>query len=78
MAVHLDGWLKDTFQGQLLLGNHWLHEKNQNKASGVKTDFERHWQGLYHDNGLCLDIINSIHSDRSSALQVVQACEGAL
>lgn len=72
MAVRLNAWLADTFEWQLMLGNHWLRERHEQKKSGVKTERDRAWEDLYHDNGSCLDITNDIHSERSSALQVVQ------
>jgi hypothetical protein len=58
MDVRLHAWLEDTFQSQLLLGNHWLHEKHKKKKPGVKAERDRDGKGIYHDNGSCLDIIN--------------------
>ncbi|KAH9868371.1 hypothetical protein J1614_007443 [Plenodomus biglobosus] len=72
MAIHLDGWLSDKFEGQLLLGNDWLQEKNRAKAAATKSEYTRDWRGLYHDNGSCLDIILSNPPGRNSALQVLQ------
>lgn len=72
MAVRLDAWLADTLEWQLVLGNHWLQERHEQKKSGVKTEHDRAWEGLYHDNGSCLEITNDIHSERNSALQVLE------
>jgi hypothetical protein len=75
MAIRLAGWLEETIATQLMLGNHWLQEKNKQKVSDVRTDPERAWRGLYHDNGSCLDITNDVHPERKSYLQIIQACE---
>ncbi|EAT92191.2 hypothetical protein SNOG_00696 [Parastagonospora nodorum SN15] len=72
MAVSLTAWLEEELATQLLLGNHWLQEKNKQKQSGVKADPERVWRGLYHDNGSCLEITNDIHPDRNSFLKIIQ------
>ncbi|KAF1841815.1 uncharacterized protein K460DRAFT_345032 [Cucurbitaria berberidis CBS 394.84] len=72
MDIQLHGWLEGTVQEQLLLGNSWLRDKNSRKEAGVKTQFDKTWDTLYHDNGSCLDIINSIHPERNSALQILQ------
>ncbi|KNG44208.1 telomerase holoenzyme est3 subunit [Stemphylium lycopersici] len=73
MALRLDGWLEETFESQLLLGNHWLQQRHERKKSGVKGERDRDWEGLYHDNGSCLDITNCIHPERNSALRILQA-----
>ncbi|KAJ4373962.1 hypothetical protein N0V83_002701 [Neocucurbitaria cava] len=70
MDIQLSSWLERTFEEQLLLGNSWLQEKNKTKESRVKSKFDRNWEGLYHDNGSCLEIINWIHPERNSSLQV--------
>lgn len=75
MAVRLTAWLHEEVATQLVLGNHWLQEKNSQKELGIKTDSERVWRGLYHDNGSCLEITNDIHPDRNSFLKIVQVCE---
>ncbi|USP82690.1 hypothetical protein yc1106_09964 [Curvularia clavata] len=72
MAVRLNAWLAETFEWQLVLANHWLQERHDKKKSGVKTEGDRAWEGLYHTNGSCLEIINSIHPERNSALQVLE------
>ncbi|KAF2856683.1 hypothetical protein T440DRAFT_437612 [Plenodomus tracheiphilus IPT5] len=83
MAIRLHAWLNEKFEEQLLLGDHWLREKNRDKqleysgdkaadkAAGVKSERPRDWRGLYHDNGSCLDIIDSAPPQRGRALQVV-------
>jgi hypothetical protein len=78
MALRLAAWLEETLATQLLLGHHWLQEKGQQKAAGIKSDPERAWRELYHDNGSCLDITNDVHPDRNAYLQVLQACETAV
>jgi hypothetical protein len=75
MDTRLNGWLEDTFESQLLLGNRWLRDRHDKKNAGAKTDLDRNWEGLYHDNGSCLDITNHIHPERNTALQVIQACD---
>ncbi|EUC34980.1 hypothetical protein COCCADRAFT_35434 [Bipolaris zeicola 26-R-13] len=72
MAVQLKAWLADTFEWQLVLGNHWLHERHEKKKLGVKPERDRAWEGLYHDNGSCLDIANYIHPEVDSPLHVLQ------
>jgi hypothetical protein len=74
MALRLTAWLEETFASQLLLGNHWLQERNKQRAAGVKPDSERSWGELYCDNGSCLDITNDVHPDRNAYLQIIQAC----
>jgi len=73
MAVCLNAWLEETFQSQLLLGSHWLRQRYETKASGVHIKLDRDWEGVYHDNGSCLDIINHIHPEHNTTLQVLQA-----
>ncbi|KAH7381727.1 hypothetical protein BKA66DRAFT_418916 [Pyrenochaeta sp. MPI-SDFR-AT-0127] len=63
-------WLEETFEEQLLLANNWLQDQRRKKESGVRTTFDRTWEGLYHDNGSCLDTSNDIHPERNSALQL--------
>jgi len=74
--IRLTSWLEEKFIEQLLLGNHWLQEKNKKKAQGVKQDPEREWRDLYHDSGSCLDISNDFQSGAvNSYLQIVQVRE---
>jgi hypothetical protein len=75
MDIRLHAWLEETFHAQLLLGNHWLYEKHEKKASGVNRELNAEWKGIYHDNGSSLDIINNLYPERNSALQVTQACD---
>jgi hypothetical protein len=75
MAVRLTSWLEEELATQLLLGNHWLQEKNKLKESDVKADPERVWRGLYHDNGSCLEITNDIPPERNCYLKLTQACD---
>jgi hypothetical protein len=72
MAVRLNAWLEETIAWQLVLANNWLQERHEKKKSGVKTERDAAWEGLYHDNGSSLDITNYIHSEHNSALQVLQ------
>ncbi len=66
-------WLEETFQVELLLGNNWLQQKNRTKQAGSKKELDRSWEGLYRDNGSCLDITNTFDSTQKNALRVVQA-----
>jgi hypothetical protein len=75
MDIRLNAWLEDAFASQLLLGNHWLHEKHEKKNSSVKRELDTQWKGIYHDNGSSLDIINCFHTERNSALHVTQVCD---
>ncbi|KAF1838750.1 hypothetical protein BDW02DRAFT_564610 [Decorospora gaudefroyi] len=72
MDLRLKHWLEDAFEEQILLGHHWLQDKHGKKRSGVKWEREENWEGVYHDNGSCLDIINDIHPESKSALEVTQ------
>jgi hypothetical protein len=74
MDVHPDGWLEETLKSRLLLGNCWLQDKHEKKKLGNKGELDRVWEGIYHDNGSCLDIISYFHPEHNSALQIVQAC----
>jgi hypothetical protein len=74
MAIRLTSWLEEELATQLLLGNHWVQEKNKVKQAGVAADAERVWRGLYHDNGSCLEITNDIHPERNCYLRLTQAC----
>ncbi|RMZ72964.1 telomerase holoenzyme est3 subunit [Pyrenophora seminiperda CCB06] len=69
MAVCPDAWLEETFQSQLFLGNQWQRQRYEQRASGVQIKLDRDWEGLYHDNGSCLDITNHIHPERNSTLR---------
>lgn len=66
-------WLADTFRVELLLGNNWLQQKNRAKQAGSTKELHRAWEGLYRDNGSCLDITNTLDSTQKNALRVVQA-----
>lgn len=74
MAPRLNAWLQHHLEGQLLLGHHWFQDKVGKKEPGIKTEPNRDWQGLYADNGSCLDITNHIHTSQNSVVQVVQVC----
>ncbi|KAF2132029.1 hypothetical protein P153DRAFT_394208 [Dothidotthia symphoricarpi CBS 119687] len=73
MALRLTGWLEDTFTTELLLGNSWLQQKNAAKEQNLAPEPRRKWAGLYRDDGSSLDIINHIHPERNSCLQLLQA-----
>ncbi|KAH7405983.1 hypothetical protein DE146DRAFT_609392 [Phaeosphaeria sp. MPI-PUGE-AT-0046c] len=77
MAVRLTAWLEEICATQLLLGNHWLNDKNRTRddyrQTGVRVDPEREWEGLYHDNGSCLDITNDIPQGRDCYLTIIKA-----
>jgi hypothetical protein len=68
MDSALSAWLEDIFDAQLLVGIDWLRRSIQSKRSGIKPD--PGWQGLYQDNGSCLEIITNDAEDR--VLQVIK------
>lgn len=82
MAIRLTAWLEDICATQLLLGNHWLNDKNrirdEYRQTGVKLDPEREWEGLYHDNGSCLDITIDTPPGCECYLTILQAREPKL
>ena len=57
-------WLYDQVQTHLALGQSWREEKLKAKAltrSGTQSaTVDRKWQGIYHDNGSCIDIIGPL------------------
>ena len=59
MAVSPTAWLHDQVKTQLDLGHSWLQHKNRQKAhfDRPSTAIDRKWEGIYHDNGSCIDII---------------------
>jgi hypothetical protein len=75
--IRLTCWLEETFATQLLLSDDRLQEKNSKKKESVKSDLERAYRGLYHDNGSCLDITNDIDPEHKSYLQIIQACDSS-
>lgn len=74
MALRLSAWLHNEFKTQLELGNNWLEDQNRRKAECARPSaiVDKQWQGLYHDNGSCLDIVGPIsaHQVRVLVLQV--------
>lgn len=62
MAVTLRPWLHDQIHSQLVLGHNWLEGKNNTKpASGkLSAHVDRKYEGLYHDNGSCVDIVGPL------------------
>ena len=66
MSGHLalTPWLHDKVQTHLALGHSWLEEKLKAKAlsrSGTQSaTVDRKWQGIYYDNGSCIDIIGPL------------------
>lgn len=70
-------WLYDQVQTHLALGHSWLEEKLKAKAlsrSGTQSaTVDRKWQGIYHDNGSCIDIIGPLSPlDGSGRVLVLQ------
>jgi hypothetical protein len=59
MALTLRPWLHQDVKDQLQLGHSWLAEKTNAKAKLTKpsASVDKKWEGLYHDNGSCLDVI---------------------
>ncbi|KAF2794104.1 hypothetical protein K505DRAFT_337204 [Melanomma pulvis-pyrius CBS 109.77] len=70
-ASPLRSWLDDSIATQLKLGHFWLSEQLQNKHEGVKPDPDGHWAGLYEDNGSVVDIINDVHPEQHSVVQII-------
>ncbi|KAF3004267.1 hypothetical protein E8E13_008215 [Curvularia kusanoi] len=62
MSANLTPWLHDTIQTQLSLGQNWQEERLRAKASSSKPSatVDRKWEGIYHDNGSCIDIIGPL------------------
>jgi hypothetical protein len=74
MFIELTSWLEKTIDIQLMLGQAWLIEKNRQKALGLKSESEKSWRDLYHDNGSCLDITEVFDPPIVRYLSIVQAC----
>jgi hypothetical protein len=70
----LKSWLQETFATQLQLGHAWFSEQQRKRCEGIKPDPDGHWVGLYEDNGSCVDIVNDIHPDHQSTVQVIRVC----
>lgn len=66
MSAGLAPWLHDQVQTHLALGHSWLEEKLKAKALALASSgkqsasFNRKWQGIYHDNGSCIDIVGPL------------------
>lgn len=78
-GLTLTPWLYDQVQTHLALGHSWLEEKLKAKAlslsrSGTQSaTVDRKWQGIYHDNGSCIDIIGPLSPlDGSGRVLVLQ------
>lgn len=64
----LTPWLHDQVLTHLALGHSWLEEKLKAKAlassrSGKckqSATVDCKWQGIYHDNGSCIDIFGPL------------------
>jgi hypothetical protein len=84
MAIRLTAWLEEICATHLLLGNHWLADRvrvrvrDEHRQTGVKLDPDRDWEGLYHDNGSCLDITNDTPPGRNCYLTILKARESLL
>ena len=76
MALSLSVWLHDEVKTQLDLGHSWLGDKNRLKATLDKPSayVDRKWEGLYHDNGSCIDIVGPLSSGQAQVL-VLQASQ---
>ncbi|KAF9698836.1 hypothetical protein EKO04_003158 [Ascochyta lentis] len=62
MAVSPTAWLHEEVKTQLELGNAWLADKNRANAALARpsTIVDTRWEGIYHDNGSCIDIVGPI------------------
>lgn len=70
MAPTLQPWLHQEVKDQLDLGHSWFAEKLKAKATLAKpsTAIDQNWEGLYHDNGSCIDIIVPFCSEQAHVL----------
>jgi hypothetical protein len=70
MAPTLQPWLHQDVKDQLDLGHSWFAEKLKAKAKSAKpsTAIDKKWEGLYHDNGSCIDIIVPFCSEQAHVL----------
>ncbi|KAG9200773.1 hypothetical protein G6514_006629 [Epicoccum nigrum] len=63
-GLGLGPWLHDQIQTHLALGHSWLEEKLKAKAKASSgrqlATVDSKWQGIYHDNGSCIDIIGPL------------------
>jgi hypothetical protein len=74
MAARLLAWLHEEVKTQLDLGNCWLQDKNEHKARLARPSVrvDKKWDGLYRDNGSCIDIIGPIAPDHQNLLLVLK------
>ncbi|KAF3034641.1 hypothetical protein E8E11_003283 [Didymella keratinophila] len=70
MALTLQPWLHQDVKDQLDLGHSWFDEKLKAKAKSAKpsTSIDKKWEGLYHDNGSCIDIVVPFCSEQAHVL----------
>lgn len=70
MAPTLKPWLHQEVKDQLDLGHSWLEEKNKAKLKSAEpwANVDKKWEGLYHDNGSCVDIIVPFGSEQAHVL----------
>lgn len=78
MALSLSAWLHDEVETQLRLGHSWLEEKNKSKAKHDKPSaiVDKKWEGIYHDNGSCIEIVGPLSTGQAQllVLKVGQHC----
>jgi hypothetical protein len=76
MALSLRVWLHDEVKTQLALAHSWFEDKNKLKAELDRpaARVDRKWEGLYHDNGSCIDIVGPLSSGPAQVL-VLQASQ---
>jgi len=85
-ADSLKHWLHGAVKTQLDLGHSWLEEQHQLKAEAHRarpsTAIDTKWDGIYHNNGSCIDIIGPLPSahapEQVLVLQVRGCCSAAL
>ena len=78
MALSLSAWLHDEVETQLKLGHSWLEEKNKSKAKHDTPSaiVDKKWEGIYHDNGSCIEIVGPLSTGQAQllVLKVGQHC----
>jgi hypothetical protein len=69
MEAQLTPWLEDTVEGDLLLGNNWLHTKLE--LTKQRGSLKGIWAGVYEDDGSSLEIFD-VDPSRSNTVQIIQ------
>lgn len=80
-ADNLEHWLHGAVKTQLDLAHSWLEEQHKLKAEAhrprASAPVDTKWDGIYHDNGSCIDIIGplpSAHAQEQVLVLQVRCC----